>query len=117
MNEILTVYPEAAKSWDNLGWTPLHIACQTYSSLEVIEALLSRNPEAVLMETKRGSTPLDIAYNSNTNNKENIIPVLEPVDAAYRNLSFIKNYRAAAAKNIYRGHQYIPPVCHNITIT
>lgn len=115
MNEILTVYPEAVKSWDNLGWTALHIACQTYSSLEVIEALLSRNPEAVLMETKRGSTPLDIAYNSKTNNKENVIPVLEPVDAAYRNLPFIQNYRAAVAKNIYRGHKYMPPVCHNIT--
>mmetsp|Transcript_2097 Transcript_2097/g.3191 ORF Transcript_2097/g.3191 Transcript_2097/m.3191 type:complete len:212 (-) Transcript_2097:60-695(-) len=115
MNEILTVYPEATKSWDNLGWTTLHIACQTYSSLEVIEALLSRYPEAVLMETKRGSTPLAVAYNSKTNNKENIIPVIEPIDAAYRNLPFIQNYRAATAKSIYRGHKYTTPVCHSIT--
>jgi len=32
--------------------------------------------------------------------KEKIIPVIEPIDAAYRNLPFIQNYRAATGKSI-----------------
>ena len=113
-HEILTKYPEAVKAWDHLGWTPLHIACQTYSSLDVFKELISRYSEAVLMTTKRGSTPLSLATNSKTNYKEFIVPILEKVDAAYRQLPLIQNYRAAVAKKIYQAHHYIPPVCHRI---
>lgn len=45
---------------DLKGWTPLHVACSMGASMEVISELLAEYPEAVILKTRKGSTPYKV---------------------------------------------------------
>jgi len=62
---LLQKEPQVANQKDKLGCTPLHYACSTNASLEVVSALLNAWPDAAKQTTKFNSTPLHYACTNN----------------------------------------------------
>jgi len=62
--------PISAKGVDERGWTPLHVACNVGASMKVIQLMLHANREAIVMKTKKGSTPLDCLNKSYPHREE-----------------------------------------------
>jgi Ankyrin repeats (3 copies) len=59
---LLSVAAETTVQWpDNFGWLPIHYACASGSSSEVIKALVEAFPESKTTVDRRGRTPLHFA--------------------------------------------------------
>lgn len=76
---LLSANPKAARGVDNRGWTPLHVACSTVgTSINVIVSLLQECPEAVVLHTKKGSTPIQcVSSQYNAHDRMKIKQVLK----------------------------------------
>jgi len=61
MTALLGVCPGAAKEKDRCEYTPLHTACLSRASFEVVAVLLEVWPEAAKEKDRRGYTPLHTA--------------------------------------------------------
>jgi Ankyrin repeats (3 copies) len=59
---LLSVAAETTTQWpDSFGWLPIHYACASGSSSEVIKALVEAYPESKTTVDRRGRTPLHFA--------------------------------------------------------
>jgi len=61
LQNLITAYPEGAKSKDQDGWLPVHCACFYGASEEVIETLLLSNPSGAHSKDDEGRMPLHYA--------------------------------------------------------
>jgi hypothetical protein len=79
---LLTAHPEAARGVDLGGFTPLHVACAAGSSTGIIMALLQVNPEAVVMRTEKGSTPIKCLA-KNAENRQEVKEILKQAKTCF----------------------------------
>ena len=94
VDPFISANPKAAHGVDNRGWTPLHVACSHGTTTPVILELLSICPAAVVLHTKKGSTPLQ-CLNKNITDYSRIKQILK--DAR---IEFDRNFRCPLS--VYR---------------
>jgi ankyrin repeat protein len=58
-------YPDAARTKDKEGYTPLHLACENGAEAGVVKILLNAFPDAVWAKSQYDMTPLHFACSQN----------------------------------------------------
>ncbi|KAL7553087.1 hypothetical protein ACHAWF_018936 [Thalassiosira exigua] len=73
---LLRTNPLSGLHADCNGWLPLHIAIFFGASTEVVRELVSVSPAAAVTKTKKHNTPMNLAEELKTKNKDEVIALL-----------------------------------------
>jgi len=93
---LLDAWPEGARTANDAGELPLHVAAGKRGQVKVLAALLAAYPEAVRMESKAGHLPLHCALDDSNrglfrSRSYALEPIVKQLIAAYPDASYATN--------------------------
>ena len=93
LTALIHIFPQCVRAPDKKsGWTPLHIAVTTNVHPDVIRLMINVCPESVLMRMNSGSTVVELAEESEFQNKTEIIDIVSKKVEELQSLPEYKNF-------------------------
>ena len=108
IQELVQACPATVCATDKMNnYTPLHLAASFCQSVDMVRFLISTEPKSVLVVSKKGLSPLDLALSTaessgltSSSHQREIVKLLIETEEKYRKLPMFQNFEKASQKKL-----------------